>query len=255
MSQTPRISIIVPARNEENTITSVLRSLSRQDRISECEVIVVDGESTDGTADVAAAFPFVQVVACRPGLAEQMNCGARAANAPILWFLHADSTLPNLKTVDAVFECLEDPAVAGGAFQYHLRGDDAYYKVITLLVNLRSRLFRRAYGDQGIFVRARLFKDLGGFREIPASEDIDLVLRLRAHGAFRILSPRVETSARTWQRHGKVRTTAWHIRQWLNYEFRQRKQLERRDSSVSTVSEPEPNMQPSATRTEGSLPS
>src|SRR5690606_3100742 len=120
-SRFPELSIVIPVRNEQQTIASVLRSLSRQDRISDCQVIVVDGGSTDDTANVATAFPFVEVLTSAPGLSAQMNHGAAAADGKALWFLHADATLPGNNTITHVLAALEDPRVVGGACKFRIR--------------------------------------------------------------------------------------------------------------------------------------
>jgi rSAM/selenodomain-associated transferase 2 len=219
LSRAPRLSIIIPTRNEEQAIASLLRSLARQDQIDDCQVLVIDGQSVDETAELAAAFPFVEIVSSKPGLINQMNFGAQHANAEALWFLHADTTLPESRTVSLILNALNDPEVVGGACRFHLRGDDLYYKLINSLVNLRARMLGRAYGDQGIFARTAIFRQLGGFRDLPSCSDLDLVLRLRKYGQVRILTPRVETSARTWQRYGKLTTTAYHLREWLGFEW------------------------------------
>ncbi|MBX7245118.1 MAG: TIGR04283 family arsenosugar biosynthesis glycosyltransferase [Candidatus Sumerlaeaceae bacterium] len=215
-----RISIIIPARNEARTIESVLKSLSRQEMISEAQVIVVDGHSTDGTSEVAMGFPFVEVIRAAPGRSSQMNAGAAAADAPLLWFLHADSTLPERLCIEAILEASRDSSLVGGAFRFHLRGDDLYYRIVDLLVNVRSKYFRRPYGDQGIFVRTETFRQLGGFRDLKSCEDVDLVIRLRKVGSFRILPYVVETSARTWQNYGKGAITFYHLKEWLSFEMR-----------------------------------
>ncbi len=217
MARVPELTIIIPVRNEQQTITSVLRSLARQDRISDCHVIVVDGESTDGTADMAEAFPFVEIVTCKPGLALQMNRGAAMANGKALWFLHSDATLPSNNTIAHILYALRDPAVVGGACKFQLRGDDLYYRFVSTLVNIRARWLRRPYGDQGIFVKKSIFHQAGGFREMPCS-DLDLFMRVRALGEVRMLRPKVATSARTWQHYGKLTTTVWHLKEWLRYE-------------------------------------
>lgn len=198
-----------------------MRSLSRQNLISDTEVIVVDGMSRDHTADVAENFPFVRVVKSEPGRARQMNNGALAASSPILWFLHADSTLPDRYYIDEILAVTTDPQVKGGCFRFHLRGNDAYYKFVTALVNFRARWLNRPYGDQGIFVRAEDFQAIGGFREdLQTCEDIDLVLRLRKIGQFRLMNSVVETSARTWQHYGKLRTTFAHLTEFMAFEFK-----------------------------------
>lgn len=220
MQTKPLVSIIIPARNEGATIPTVLRSLSRQERISDCEVIVVDGMSTDNTATVAESFPFVRVLRGAKGRAVQMNRGAEIANAPALWFLHADTTLPDPNTVDALLGALRDPSVECGAFQFHLRGDDGYFRFVTTMVNFRARAMQRPFGDQGIFVRTATFHRIGGYRGLEFCEDLDLVLRLRRVGRFQLLPQTVETSARTWQAHGKLRITAWHLAVLARYEWK-----------------------------------
>lgn len=217
---TPLVSIIIPARNEGATIPTVLRSLSRQDSISDCEVIVVDGESSDNTVAVAESFPFVRVMRSERGRANQMNRGAAAATAPVLWFLHADTTLPDCNTVDALVDALRDRDAEGGAFQFRLRGNDGYYRFVTSMVNFRARVFSRPFGDQGIFVRTSAFRQLGGYRELELCEDLDLILRLRRLGRFCLLPQTVETSARTWQAHGKLRVTLWHLATLGQYQWR-----------------------------------
>jgi len=219
LSRLPRLSIIIPTLNEELTITGLLRSLAQQSHISDCEVLVIDAESQDETATLADAFPFVEVISSKPGLVQQMNLGAERASGESLWFLHADTTLPDPGTVGAILRALDDPAVVGGACRFHLRGDDLYFHMINVLVNARARLLRRPYGDQGIFVRRDIFRRLGGFRQLPRCVDLEFVLRLRRMGQFVILRPRVSTSARTWRRHGKVRTTAYHVAEWLGFEW------------------------------------
>jgi hypothetical protein len=220
VSKRPLLSIIIPALNEGPTIPSVLRSLARQDRISDCEVIVVDGQSVDNTRHVAMGFPFVKMLSCEPGRARQMNRGAMEANAPILWFLHADSTMPERGCVAALLHAMGQRDVCGGSFRFGLRGNDLYYRFVTVMVNFRARFLHCPYGDQGIFVRTELFHQIGGLRQIEHCEDLDLVLRLRREGRFVLLPQTVETSARTWQAHGKIATTFWHLAALSRYELR-----------------------------------
>lgn len=229
MSRGTEITVIIPARNEEQTIAGVLRSLAQQDRISDCQVLVVDGGSTDGTAEIAAAFPFVEVIHCERGLARQLNRGAEVAEAPVLWFLHADVTIPNPMTISYILQTLTEPGVVGGACRFQIRGHDLFYRLINSLVNLRSKTLGRAYGDQGIFVKTDIFHKTGGFRDMSCS-DLDMFLRLQELGEVRIINSIVATSARTWKRYGKIKTTAWHVKEWLQYEWNRKRG--RADSAV-----------------------
>ena len=89
---TPMLSIIVPALNEAAGIVPTLLALAPL-RARGAELIVVDGGSDDGTAELAAAHAD-RVVASARGRARQMNAGAAMARAPVLLFLHADTQLP-----------------------------------------------------------------------------------------------------------------------------------------------------------------
>jgi hypothetical protein len=195
--------------------------------------------SEDDTVDVAMSFPFVRVVSCLPGRARQMNFGAAHALAPVLWFLHVDSTLPEKRTVDALIDAMEDPELVGGAFRFHLRGSDRYFRFVNMLINWRTRVTRRPFGDQGIFARAEAFRSISGFRELDCCEDLDLVLRLRKLGRFQILRPLVETSARTWVKYGKVATTMYHVKQMFFFELRRRFGLLRERPQLAPPPAPE----------------
>ena len=219
MTKSPLLSIIIPARNEGATLPTLLRSLARQNRISDCEVLVVDGASSDNTVAVAESFPYVRAIRSSRGRAVQMNCGAQTARANALWFLHADTTLPDHNCVDALLAALARPGVNCGAFQFHLRGTDAWFQFVNKMVNLRTKVFQRPFGDQGIFVDSRAFRGVGGYRDLEVCEDVDLVLRLRKTGRFVLLPQTVETSARTWQSQGRAKIALWHLAVLARYQW------------------------------------
>jgi glycosyltransferase involved in cell wall biosynthesis len=129
------------------------------------EVIVVDGGSTDGTAQLAAAFSD-RVLTSAKGRAVQMNAGAAAASGKALLFLHADTRLPR----DADHLVLDALARSTwGRFDVRIEGRHPLLPLIAAAMNLRSRLTGIATGDQAIFVRREAFR---GFPEIPLMEDI-----------------------------------------------------------------------------------
>lgn len=204
-----RVSVIIPTRNEACRIENVLTGLRVADPT--VEIIVVDGGSTDGTAEKAAAFGAM-VLITEPGRATQMNAGASAATGSILLFLHADTRLPE-NFAALVRAMLSTPGVAAGAFQFRLDANGRAYRILETLVNWRSRILQLPYGDQGLFMKARTFRELGGFPDIPIMEDFELVRRLKRRGRISIAPAPAVTSARRWQEHGFLKTTVWH--QWL----------------------------------------
>ena len=92
MSDSPTLSIVMPVLNESTRIVEALDALTVLRRCG-AEVIVVDGGSNDGTADLAAPLADRVIVSPR-GRARQMNAGAVLAQWRTLLFLHADTHLP-----------------------------------------------------------------------------------------------------------------------------------------------------------------
>lgn len=198
-----RLSVIIPAFNEEAHIGATLGSVGKGDR--ELEVIVVDGGSSDRTAAISRGIG-ARVEAAPRGRAKQLNAGAEAAHGDILLFLHADTRLPPgyRGMVDQV---LAEDEVAAGAFRLAVDSNRKSIAVITWAANLRSRVLQFPYGDQAIFMKAVTFDRLGGFAEIPIMEDFELVRRLRQLGSLRLVREPVVTSGRRWRTKGVLRTT------------------------------------------------
>jgi hypothetical protein len=84
----------------------------------------------------------------------------------------------------------------------------------------------RPYGDQGIFVQRAVLEQVGGFKDWPLLEDIDLVERLsRDISPPAIVPCAVQTSGRRWSRLGFWRTTA--LNQWILLQWRMGASVER----------------------------
>ena len=200
------ISVVIPVLNEEKVIERNLRDLNKN---LITETIVSDGGSNDDTVVIASRF--AKVVHSNPGRGAQMNFGAKAATCDILLFLHADTILPD-QWRDRILSSMADEGVVGGAFSLSIDSDRLSHRIIAATANLRSRLTKLPYGDQGIFVKRSVFEKIGGFKDIPIMEDVDLMRRLKKSGKVIILDDKVKTLARRWEKEGVVYTT---IRNWL----------------------------------------
>jgi len=202
------ISVVVPALNEADGIVDVLRS-ARQPGVG--EILVVDGGSQDATRSRAEAAAD-RVLSAPRGRAAQMNAGAAVARGDVLLFLHADTRLP-VGFASAARGAIENGAI-GGRFDVVLDGTHRLLPLIARLMNARSRLTGISTGDQAIFVRRDVFRELGGFPALPLMEDVEFTRRLRRRGALAALSLRVTTSARRWEENGVVRTILlmWTLR-------------------------------------------
>jgi rSAM/selenodomain-associated transferase 2 len=207
----PRISIIIPALNEAETITATLLALQPL-RAAGHEVIVVDGGSEDNT--FALASPSADQVLHGPrGRGRQMNAGASAAMGNILLFLHADTQLP--PGADALLaEGLAQTGRRWGRFDVRLSGRHPMLRVIGRMISWRSRLTGIASGDQAIFVCREWFERVGGYPEMPLMEDLALSRLLKRHGRPLCLRAPVVTSSRRWENRGIWRTIVlmWRLR-------------------------------------------
>ncbi|MEF8787743.1 MAG: TIGR04283 family arsenosugar biosynthesis glycosyltransferase [Planctomycetota bacterium] len=196
------LSVVVPALNEADQIADSVESARAGLRT---EVIVADGGSTDGTADIARRAG-AEVLRCEPGRARQMNMGARAGDGDTVLFLHADTRLP------AGFEgCVRRLLNAGncvaGAFRFNIGSFSPAARFIERTVNMRARRLQLPYGDQALFMRRRTFEGMGGFPDMPIMEDYECVRRLRARGRIAVARAPAYTSPRRWQQHGIWKTT------------------------------------------------
>jgi rSAM/selenodomain-associated transferase 2 len=207
----PKISIIVPVLNEIEQLPELMEHLQFCRRKG-CEVLIVDGGSDDGSADVAEAIGFTVVRSPR-GRACQMNAGAALAKGQILVFLHADTRLPQ-DADHLIITALALPNSDWGRFDVSIAGGVFMFKVISWCINQRSRLTGIATGDQAIFVTSKAFEAVGGFPQQPLMEDIELSRRLRRLSRPKYLKPAVTTSARRWLTYGIWRTiwNMWALR-------------------------------------------
>ncbi|MGH3199748.1 MAG: TIGR04283 family arsenosugar biosynthesis glycosyltransferase [Streptosporangiaceae bacterium] len=198
------VSIVVPVLNEAAAITTGLARL-RHD-LPGCELVVADGGSTDGTAELAA--PLARVIRCESGRAAQMNAGARHASGEVLWFIHADTRV-DPGALGQIAEALADPATVGGGLTLRFDQSSFALRYVAWTSNLRARFLHWVFGDQAMFIRRSVFDALGGFPGLPLMEDLEMSRRLRRTGRLAVLPATATTSARRFTEHGTWRTLAF----------------------------------------------
>ena len=220
------LSIVIPLLNEADNLPKLMGHLAHLNP-APYQVILVDGGSTDNSVALAKELieslidssPSVisvqvidwQIIESAAGRALQMNAGAELAMGDVLLCLHADTQLPNHAIADITSAVRQ---AAWGRFDVRLDSSAWMLKVVSQMINWRSRLSGIATGDQAIFIKKPLFKQLGGYPQQPLMEDIELCKRLKAVGKPACLRSKVITSARRWQQYGTWRTIGlmWHLR-------------------------------------------
>ena len=225
----PRLSVIVPVLDEQASLGACLESVAA----AGCdEVIVVDGGSQDGSADIAKSMErgwtvgTFRVLESAAGRGRQLNAGAAVATGEVLLFLHADCRLPadaRQQIADAWSACgqrlnsAKHPEAARcffGAFAQQIEAPGWLYRSLEFGNRLRVRWRRLAYGDQGVFVARALFEHVGGYPDQPLMEDVELAWRLQPFGRPQLLPGPLKLSPRGWQRRGVIGQTLFN---WLLY--------------------------------------
>lgn len=206
----PFLTIIIPTLNEAGTIREQLESLQTLHQAG-VELIVADGGSRDGTPEIACPLAD-RVIHSSRGRALQMNAGARISAGQVLLFLHADTRLP-ASTLQAVQSAIASGAL-WGRFDVRIDSRHPVLRIVERLMNWRSRLTGIATGDQALFVQSHVFKQMGGFPEIPLMEDIALSAQLKRRSRPACLNDTVITSGRRWEKNGVWRTIVlmWRLR-------------------------------------------
>jgi glycosyltransferase involved in cell wall biosynthesis len=207
-----KISIVVPAYNEEKLLGASLRSINTAaSAFHECgwetELIVCDNNSTDRTPEIARAEGAVVVFEPINQIARARNCGAAAATGDWLLFIDADSQPSRELLADVADAIASGRYVAGGATVRM----DGWFPGMFLFVSLWNGLSRLKKWCAGsfIFCENEAFRAIGGFsHELFVSEELDLSQRLhgyaRSHGKRMIILSRhpLLTSARKVKLYG-----------------------------------------------------
>ena len=197
------LSVVIPTLNAEPCLAACLERMKAAD-----EILVVDGGSSDGTVAVAARSG-ARVVAAPRGRGVQLRAGAEAAKGDWLLFLHAD-TVPGRGWRRAVDAHRETRPGKAACFRFRLADPAWQARAIELGVAARVALFPLPYGDQGLLISRTHYDAVGGYRDLPLMEDVDLVRRL-GRRRLAALDEDAFTSAARWRRDGWLRRSVRNL--------------------------------------------
>lgn len=201
-----RLSVVIPTKNEEAFLPTLLRSIGRQ-TLKPSEVIVADAQSTDRTREIARAAGARVVEGGMPGPGR--NAGARVATGDILLFLDADVELRDAKFLETSVKEMERRRLDIATCDVLPLSDDwvdhAMHKVYNVYARAMSPVFPHAPGFC-LFVRRELHKKIKGFDEsVVFCEDHDYAARAANVGSFGILkSKKIAVSIRRLDRDGRM---------------------------------------------------
>jgi rSAM/selenodomain-associated transferase 2 len=191
------LSVVIPALNASRFLRETLASVAEAD-----ETVVVDGGSTDETAELAMSLG-ARVLPAHRGRGSQLAAGVAAARGDWLLLLHADTRLAKGWQRIMWAHMATSPGHAAYC-RFALDSDDRRARRLERLVAWRCRVVALPYGDQGLLIHRDLLREIGGIRPLPLMEDVDLIRRLGRQRLVR-LNVAAITSAEKWQRHGWYR--------------------------------------------------
>lgn len=232
----PRISVIVPVKNEEKLLEICLQQFTPEikDRFS-IELIVSDGGSIDNSIGIAAAYAdsiATHEGAWRQTIAEGRNRGAKLAKADLLIFLNADTIVADMHAFleRAVQRFAVDESLAAVATKVQVTPEER--KWTDVLFHAYFNQYVKAANTFGLgmgrgecqIVRRKAFEALEGYDPLMAAgEDFDLFRRLRAIGSVKYdVKLLVYESPRRYRKYGYARVYFDWIRNGFAVLFKHR---------------------------------
>ena len=204
LQKVPTLSIIIPTLNAASFLPLLLADLNawpyRKD------IILVDGGSTDLTVSIAQInkIKVIKIPEANRGL--QLNIGASNAKGDWLLFLHADSRLDQrwVKSLSNIIRNLSSQHFAW-YFEFKIKRQKLQLRILELAVALRSQLFQRPYGDQGLLIHRNLYHLSGGYLPLKIMEDIDFITRITKTTKLRNIGENIYTDGSKWDDSNVIR--------------------------------------------------
>ncbi len=213
-----KISIIIPTINEANNLPLLLSDLSSIQK--EGEIIIVDCGSEDKTIDIANIYGAKVIISKERNRGLQLDIGAKNSKGEWLIFLHADTRLTHdwFKKINSFLNGNKNIIYY---FEFKINHKKIIYRLLEILVNIRSKIFKQPYGDQGLIIHRTIYFKNNGFRNIPLMEDVDFLMRLNQKKDLKQLNFPIFISSRKWERTNIFLQAIknWHFRRrWLKGE-------------------------------------
>jgi len=204
----PKISVVIPAFNEEPFLARTLASIAEQD-FTDFELIIVDNNSDDNTALIAQRYGATVVHEPRAGVGYARQSGFMAAKADIIVTTDADTILPShwLSTIWDHFQ--KDPQLValGGLYQLYsgplLARCCVFYFLYPAFVFEKRHLGGWSLSGVNLAVRKDAFLKVEGFDEqLTLCEDVELSQKIRKYGKVSLDPHLIAWTSGRRYRHG-----------------------------------------------------
>lgn len=217
-----RISVIVPTYEEERSIETFLQQFERQTvPRSEYEIIIVDGDSEDRTREIAEGYVDKVIVQKGEGIGGARNDGVDIASTPLVATTDADTMLPD-RWLEIMLDHFENDesvvAVVGpdGPIETSIKARMVYF-FLRNIIHLGTFFGFYTTGGTNSGFRRSAFLEVGGYKSLPHSDDVEIGFRLKKVGRIVYDSDLyVRLSVRRMEKNGYMKT----LLTWLKGDLR-----------------------------------
>ena len=212
MLNMPKLSIIIPALNEEKSLPLLLGSINNQE-FKDYEIILADAGSTDKTLEIAKKYDVRVVKGGLPAVGR--NAGAKVAQGEWLLFLDSDVFLSGNFLKLLLEEAQKTGAEAATCAIIPLSDkliDQIMHGVANAYIQLTQYFYPHA-GGFCILIKKYLHEKIGGYNEsLKLAEDHEYISRAKKFGKFKILKkPKIYVSVRRFESDGRLNVAAKYI--------------------------------------------
>jgi len=207
-----RIAVVLPTLNEAANLQRTCSSLLSQTRPFD-RLVIVDGGSRDGTAEIARQFTNDLLIVPGRGRGGQIAAGVALCADDVVLVAHADMEFPQTALEIVQRNLLRHPSSPGGCLGHRFNNPGRMYRAIEWW-DRRRAMRGHSFGDQAQFFRREWLTRVGGFPELPLMEDVELSRCLRALGRPAYLNMPVTVSSRRYEQYG------WPRVAWQNWQLR-----------------------------------
>ena len=199
------ITIVIPTYNSEKTINSTLESIYKNFE----NIIIIDAGPNNIKSKISKKYK-IKFFRSSKGRGTQLLLGANKVSTNWIFFLHSDTIL-NKKNIINIKEFVSNDLnyFKAAAFKIKFNKNNILSNVLMVIANFRSKYFKLPYGDQGLLISRKFYKKIGGYKNIPIMEDIDIIHKIGFEN-IQILNSHIITSSIRYETQG------WLIRPIIN---------------------------------------
>lgn len=194
-----QVTVVIPTYNSEKTIENTLNSICKYFN----KIIMVDANSCDLTIQISKKYN-IKIIKSLKGRGPQLILGAEHTATDWIFFLHSDTIIKKSNIIDInqfITNTLNNNKAA--SFKIKFNTNNIWSNLLGKLVNIRSKYLKLPYGDQGLLISRSFYKNIGGYKNIPIMEDVEIIRNIGFRN-IKILNSYIITDAARFENQGWI---------------------------------------------------